>query len=219
MYRLCKVSKAVKKWWFKLCQGKRCLIQIPPSPPPPSSSSSSSPSPSSTSTSTLLSCEKKRLQHGAGLMWADTKQYHVGYCSRHRVRCEKASRLDLWSCLAFGCRCCQTSGGKKSDAAARGKKKKTLRCIYTNISLDAGQRDEWWKRKKWTRKTAEYHRLLCPTRMWLKRSPRGRPPGSFNNIAYSFSAFLKDNLPSICLPTIPRFSAVNESDQLRVLSE
>ena len=44
-------------------------------------------------------------------------------------------------------------------------------------------------------------------------------PDSFNNIAYSFSAFLKDNLPSICLPTIPRFSAVNESDQLCVLSE
>lgn len=32
-----------------------------------------------------LAGKRKRLQHGAGVIRADTKQYHVGYYSRHPV--------------------------------------------------------------------------------------------------------------------------------------
>lgn len=115
------------------------------------------------------------LQHGAALMRADTKQYHVGYCSRHQEK----KRLTLVLLL----------DADVAKPLERPQPRKIWHCICKNLTLQASVHvviEQYLQ--CWTYRERERERSVNPLSE-QSCMQCGRPPDSFNNIVYFFSAF------------------------------
>lgn len=82
-----------------------------------------------------------------------------------------------------------------------------LLCIYTTVSLPLHV--TWKMHRTYTKKGRKRWGSWPIHAASFLLSPFNRrcagDQDSFNNIAYFFSAFLKNNLLSVCLPTVPIF--------------